>query len=80
MLPVFVVVFFCLFLVCVFGVRVSVTFHLMFVHIIFSLVYVAEWQPLRGRASHSVDCMSLYFDYLLFQFLPVYVLRADIGF
>ena len=28
-----------------FGVRVSVTFHLMFVHIIFSSVWVAEWPP-----------------------------------
>ena len=31
--------------VACFGVRVSVTFHLMCVHIIFSLVWVAEWQP-----------------------------------
>ena len=29
----------------VFGVRVLVTFHLMCVHIIFSSVWVAEWQP-----------------------------------
>ena len=29
----------------VFGVRVSVTFHLMCVHIIFSSVSVAEWPP-----------------------------------
>ena len=29
----------------VFGVRVSVTFHLMCVHIIFSSVWVAEWSP-----------------------------------
>ena len=29
----------------VFGVRVSVTFHLMLVHIIFSSVSVAEWPP-----------------------------------
>ena len=28
-----------------FGVRVSVTFHLMCVHIIFSSVSVAEWPP-----------------------------------
>ena len=33
------------FSVASFGVRVSVTFHLMFVHIIFSLVCVAEWPP-----------------------------------
>ena len=29
----------------VFGVRVSVPFHIMCVHIIFSLVWVAEWPP-----------------------------------
>ena len=28
-----------------FGVRVSVTFHLMFVHSTFSSVSVAEWPP-----------------------------------
>ena len=32
-------------LLSVFDVRVSVTFHLMCVHIIFSSVWVAEWQP-----------------------------------
>ena len=31
----------------VFGVRVSVTFHLTYVHIIFSSVWVAEWPPFR---------------------------------
>ena len=29
----------------VFGVKVSVTFHLTCVHIIFSSVWVAEWPP-----------------------------------
>ena len=29
----------------VFGVRVSMTFHLMCVHIIFSSVSIAEWPP-----------------------------------
>ena len=33
------------YVVCWFGVRVSVTFHLMCVHIIFSSVRVAEWPP-----------------------------------
>ena len=28
-----------------FGVRVSVMFHLMFVHYTFSLVWAAEWPP-----------------------------------
>ena len=49
----------------VFGVRVSVTFHLMCVHFIFSSVSVAEWPPFWEIAAHSVDHMfSLYFDYL----------------
>ena len=33
------------YLLPVFSVRVSVTFHLMFVDIIFSSVWVAEWSP-----------------------------------
>ena len=31
--------------VACFGVRVSVMFHLMFVHYTFSSVWVAEWPP-----------------------------------
>ena len=51
----------------VFGVRVSVTFHLFLLHIIFSSVWVAELPPFLERATYSVDHMlSLYFDYLLF--------------
>ena len=34
-----------LFSVACFGVRVSVTFHIKFVHIISSSVWVTEWQP-----------------------------------
>ena len=49
----------------VFCVRVSVTFHLTCVHIIFSSVSVAEWSPFVEIAAHSVDHMFfLYFDYL----------------
>ena len=33
--------------VACFGVRVSVMFHLMFVHYTFSSVWVAEWPPFR---------------------------------
>ena len=43
-------------------VRVSVTFYLICVHIIFSSVSVAEWPPFGKKAAHSVDHMvSLYF-------------------
>ena len=45
----------------VFGVIVSVTFHIMFVHIIFSPVWVAEWPPF-GR--ELLTWLTLYFDYL----------------
>ena len=33
------------------------TFHLMYVHIIFSSVSVAEWQPFGEIAAHFVDHM-----------------------
>ena len=40
------------------------TVHLMYVHIIFSSVSVAEWLTFWEIAAHSVDHMfSLYFDY-----------------
>ena len=35
----------------VFGVRVSVKFHLLYVHIIFNSVWVAEW-PSFGKELH----------------------------
>ena len=64
-----------------FGVRVSVTFHLMCVHIICSSVWVAEWPAFGERAAHSVDHLfSTDFDYLLFKLYPVLVLRAGFGF
>ena len=62
-------VVFCGSLLPVFGVRVSVMFHLMCVHIMFSFVSVAEWLPFWELAAHSVDHMFiLYFDYLYFPF------------
>ena len=48
-----------------FGVRVSVMFHLMFVHYTFSSVWVAEWPPVWEIAARSVGHMfSLSFVYL----------------
>ena len=38
-----------------FGVRVSVMFHLMFVHYTFSSVLVAEWTPFGEIAARSVS-------------------------
>ena len=43
------------FSVTCFGVRVSVTFHLTCVHIIFSSVSVAEWPPFGKIAANLVD-------------------------
>ena len=49
----------------VFGVRVSMTFHLMCVHIIFSSVLGCGVATFWERAAHSVDHMfSLHLDYL----------------
>ena len=49
----------------VFGVGVSVTFHLTCVHVNFSLVSVAEW-PSFGKEllTRLTICFLLYFDYL----------------
>ena len=48
-----------------FGVRVSVMFHLMFVHYTFSSVWVAEWPSFWEIAAHSVGHLfSLSFVYL----------------
>ena len=49
----------------VFDVIVLMTFRFMFVHIIFSLVWVAEWPPFK-KAAHSVNhVFTLYFEYLV---------------
>ena len=48
-----------LFSVACFGIRVSLTFHFMCVHIIFSSVSVAELPPFWEIAAHSVTICSL---------------------
>ena len=47
----------------VFGVRVSVIFHLTCVNIIFSSVWVAEWPPFWKQLLTRLT-ICLYFDYL----------------
>ena len=42
-----------------FGVRISVTFHLMCVHIIFSSVSVAEWSPFGKQLLIRLTICSL---------------------
>ena len=57
-----------------FGVRVSVKFHLMFVNIIFSSVWVAEWQSFEKELLTRLTICSLcilticYFSYFPFWF------------
>ena len=43
----------------VFGVRVSVTFHLMYVHINYSSVWVAEWPPFLKELLSRLTICSL---------------------
>ena len=64
----------CLFLV-------SVTFHLMCVHIIFSSVWVAEWPALGKELLIRLTICSLCFLTICkSSFFPVLVLRAGFGF
>ena len=44
---------------------VSVAFHLMFVQIVFSLVWVAEWAPFGKELLTRLTTPSLYYVYLL---------------
>ena len=56
--------------VACFGVRVPVTFHLIFVYYTFSSVWVAEWPPFLEIAARSVGHMFLLsFVYLYFLFI-----------
>ena len=47
------------FSVACFGVRVSVTFHLMCVHIMFCSVWVAEWPPFGRELLTRLTISSL---------------------
>ena len=55
-----------------FGVRVSVMFHLMFVHYTFSSVWVAEWPPfgkkLPARLAICSHCLLSICSFIYFQF------------
>ena len=50
--------------VACFDVRVLVSFLLLFVHFIFSLVWVAKWPPFRKEMLSRLTMFFLYFDYL----------------
>ena len=73
--------FWCGSLLPVFGVRVSVMFHLMFVYYTFSSVWVAEWLTFWEIAAHSVSHLfSLYLVCLWFWLFPILVLRVGLAF
>ena len=59
--------------VACFRVRVSVMFHLMFVHNTFSAILVAEcpplWKLLPGRLAICSHCLYFIFNLYLFPFL-----------
>ena len=67
--------------VACFGVRVSVMFHLMFVHYTFSSVLVAEW-PLFGKLmpARLAICSHCLLSICNIYLFPVLVLRAGFGF
>ena len=67
--------------VACFGVRVSVMFHLMFVHYTFSSVWVAECPPfgkeLPARLAIRSHCLLSICNFDLF---PILVLSSGFGF
>ena len=54
----------------VFGVIEMVTFHRMFVHIIFSSVLVAEWPPFGKELLNQLTLCSLCILTFNFSYLP----------
>ena len=63
------------------GVRVSVTFHLMCVHIISSSIWVAEWPAFGKELLTRLAICSLYILTVCnFSLFPVMVYRAGFGF
>ena len=64
----------------VFGVRVSVTFHLMYVHIMFSSVCVAEWPPfLKELLTRLTICSHFILTFCTFSSFPFWFLGLDLG-
>ena len=66
------------FSVACFGVRVSVTFHLMFVHYTFSSLWVAEWPPIGKELPIRLTLFS--HCILSICYFPVLVMRAGFDF
>ena len=70
------------FLLPVFGVRVSVTFHLMFIFCCFSLVGVAMWPPFRKELPTLLTLGSFCILTICnsYSYFPVLLLRAGFRF
>ena len=67
-------------MVPVFDVKVSVTFHLMIVNIIFSLVWVAEWPPSGKKLPTRLTICSLcILTICYFSYFPFWFLGRDLG-
>ena len=62
--------------VACFGVRVTVMFHLMFVHYTFSSVLVAEWPPF-GKLAICSHCLLSLRNLIYF---PLWFLERDLAF
>ena len=57
------------------------TFHLMFAHIIFSSVWVAEWPPFgKALPTRLTICCLCILTFCNFSYFPFLVLRAGFGF
>ena len=67
--------------VACFGVRVSVMFHLMFVHYTFSSVWVAKWPPFgKYLPARLAICSHFLLSICYIYLFPALVLRAGFGF
>ena len=56
-----------------FGVRVSVMFHVMFVHYTFSSVWVAEWPPFGKKLPARLAIVLIVFClFVIFIYFPLW--------
>ena len=68
------------FYVACFGVRVSVLFHLMFVHYSFSSILAVEWPPFGNKLPIRLAiCSHFLLSIIDFYLFPMLVLRAKYG-
>ena len=63
----------------VFFVLVSVTFHLMYVQIVISSIYVAEWPPFGKELTRLIVCSLSLMSICNFNYFPFWFLGQDLG-